>query len=70
MEGGRGIKGKAFKISKTTQGNEFKQKFEFKHSKQCTSMYATGNSYKLLNAYKSTISLYSLNENELLLREF
>jgi hypothetical protein len=37
--------GNLFKFSKTTQTNEFKQRFEFKHSKQCTSMYATGNSY-------------------------
>jgi hypothetical protein len=49
-EEGGGKKRKAFQISKTTQANEFKQKFEFKHSKQCTSMYATGNSYiSLLN---------------------
>jgi hypothetical protein len=32
-------------FQKTTQTNEFKQRFEFKHSKQFTSMYATGNSY-------------------------
>jgi hypothetical protein len=30
-----------FQIFKTTQTNEFKQRFEFTHSKQCTSMYAT-----------------------------
>jgi hypothetical protein len=35
---------KGFSISKTNQTNEFK------HSKQCTSMYATGNSHiSLLN---------------------
>jgi hypothetical protein len=37
--------GEGFQISKPTQANEFKQRFEFKESKQCTSMYATGNSY-------------------------
>jgi hypothetical protein len=37
-----------FQIFKLTQANEFKQRFEFKHSKQCTSMYATGNSYTSL----------------------
>jgi hypothetical protein len=71
-------KGNLFKFSKTTQTNEFKQRFEFKHSKQCTSMYATGNSYislinlgkNDLNAYKNTISLYSLSENALLLSNF
>jgi hypothetical protein len=41
VEGGR----EPFQIFKTTQTNEFKQRFEFKHSKQCTSMYATVNSY-------------------------
>jgi hypothetical protein len=46
-------KGNFFKFSKTTQTNEFKQRFEFKHSKQCTSMYATGNSYiSLINLRK------------------
>jgi hypothetical protein len=30
---------------KCNQTNEFRHKFEFKHSKQCTSMYATLNSY-------------------------
>jgi hypothetical protein len=45
-----GKKRKAFQFPKTTQTNEFKQEFEFKHSKQCTSMDATGNSYiSLLN---------------------
>jgi hypothetical protein len=44
------IKEKLFIFKKNIQTNEFKQKFEFKHSKQCTSMYATGNSYiSLLN---------------------
>jgi hypothetical protein len=37
--------GKGFQISKSTQANEFKPRFEFNHSKQCTSMYATVNSY-------------------------
>jgi hypothetical protein len=41
VEGGR----EPFQLFKTTQTNEFKQRFEFKHSKQCTSMYATVNSY-------------------------
>jgi hypothetical protein len=36
---------KRLSIFKTIQTNEFKQEFEFKHSKQCTSMYATVNSY-------------------------
>jgi hypothetical protein len=45
-----GGKRKYFKIFKLTQENEFKQSFEFKHSKQCTGMYAIGNSYiSLLN---------------------
>jgi hypothetical protein len=40
-------------IFKTTQTNEFKQRFEFKHSKQCTSMYAIVNSYiSLINQEK------------------
>jgi hypothetical protein len=43
--GGWSEKRKPFQFLKPTQTNEFKQKFEFKHSKQCTSMYATGNSY-------------------------
>jgi hypothetical protein len=38
-------KGKRFLNFKSTQAIEFKQRFEFKHSKQCTSMYATVNSY-------------------------
>jgi hypothetical protein len=48
--GGGKIKGKTsfFQIFKLTQANEFKQRFEFKHSKQCTSMYATGNTYTSL----------------------
>jgi hypothetical protein len=73
VEGGR----EPFQIFKTTQTTEFKQRFEFKHSKQCTIMYATVNFYislinyeKRLNAYKSTISLYSLDEIALLLSKF
>jgi hypothetical protein len=48
--GGGKIKGKTsfFQIFKLTQANEFKQRFEFKHSKQCTSMYAIGNTYTSL----------------------
>jgi hypothetical protein len=42
-EGGKREKG--FLISKSTQAIEFKRRFEFKHSKQCTSMYAIANSY-------------------------
>jgi hypothetical protein len=38
-KGGRREKEKGFQISKSTQANEFK------HSKQCTSMHATVNSY-------------------------
>jgi hypothetical protein len=38
-------KRKGFPFSKIIQTNEFKQEFEFKHSKQCTGMYATVNSY-------------------------
>jgi hypothetical protein len=37
-----------FQIFKTTPTNEFKQRFEFTHSKQSTSMYAIVNSYILL----------------------
>jgi predicted Fe-S protein YdhL (DUF1289 family) len=44
-KGERREKGKGFQISKSTQANEFKPRFEFNHSKQCTSMYATVNSY-------------------------
>jgi hypothetical protein len=40
-----GKRKKGFQFSKSTQANEFKPRFEFKHSKQCTSMYATVNSY-------------------------
>jgi hypothetical protein len=45
-KGRRGVEGKrkSFQIFKLTQANEFK------HSEQCTGMYATGNSYiSLLN---------------------
>jgi hypothetical protein len=38
-------KGKGFKFLKFTQTNEFKPRFELNHSKRCTSMYATVNSY-------------------------
>jgi hypothetical protein len=51
-KGRRRVEGKrkSFQIFKLTQANEFKQRFEFKHSGQCTSMYATGNFYiSLLN---------------------
>jgi hypothetical protein len=41
----RGGKKEGLKISKSTQANEFKPRFELNHSKQCTSMYATVNSY-------------------------
>jgi hypothetical protein len=44
-KGERREKGKGFQISKSTQANEFKPRFELNHSKQCTSMYATVNSY-------------------------
>jgi hypothetical protein len=44
-KGGRREKGKKFLNFKSTQAIEFKQRFEFKHSKQCTRMYATVNSY-------------------------
>jgi hypothetical protein len=43
-----GEEGNLFIFSKATQTYEFKLRFEFKHSKQCTSMSATGNSYILL----------------------
>jgi hypothetical protein len=42
IEGG---KGEGFPFYKNTQTIEFKQEFEFNHSKQWTSMYATVNSY-------------------------
>jgi hypothetical protein len=48
VEGGR----EPFQNFKTTQTNEFKPRFEFKHSKQCTSMYATVNSYISLINYE------------------
>jgi hypothetical protein len=38
-------KGKGFNFLKFSQASEFKQGFEFKHSKRCTNMYATVNSY-------------------------
>jgi hypothetical protein len=38
-------KGKGFNFLKFSQASEFKQGFEFKHSKRCTSMYAIVNSY-------------------------
>jgi hypothetical protein len=44
-KGGRREKEKCFQISKSTQANEFNQRFEFKHSNQCISMYAIVNSY-------------------------
>jgi hypothetical protein len=44
-KGERREKGKGFQISKSTQANEFKPRFESKHQKQCTSMNATVNSY-------------------------
>jgi hypothetical protein len=38
-------KEKVLNFKKNTQANEFKQRFEFKHSNQCTNMYATVNPY-------------------------
>jgi hypothetical protein len=38
-------KGKGFNFLKFSPASEFKQGFEFKHSKRCTNMYATVNSY-------------------------
>jgi hypothetical protein len=46
---GREKEKRVFNFSKSTQANEFKPRFEFKHSKQCTSMYATLNSYIFFN---------------------